>query len=316
MLEARNLTATDASDELATVGLRFAPKDIRLDRRDDRWCAILPGNRMAWFAASKRGQSRLETERRVLRTLAARCTFAAPRIIKEAADGSFDVRTMVPGTHDPMGVFLRVRYDAEAAGRVGTALGEILAEQHTRVSAADVAAWLPRSPSWPEPRAWVRERLPRVVDDPSLHEAADRVIALFEESQEHVADHDCVLVHTDLGFHNVCVDQDTLEVSGVFDWESACWADRHLDFRYLLVDFKRFYLLDAALAAYQSAARVRISRARVILCNAACAVSYLAFREGIAPEKRWCGRTLEEDLGWTRAAVANALESLGGRISE
>ena len=315
MPEVRNLTAEDASAELATVGLRFAAKDIRLHLRDDRWCAILPGDRMAWFAASKRGRSRLETERRVLRTLAARCTFAAPRILKEAPDGSFDVRKMVPGTHDPMGVFLRVRYDAEAAARVGTALGEILAEQHTRVSAADVAAWLPRSPSWPEPRAWIRERLPRVVDDRNLHEAADQVIALFEEVQEQVADADCVLVHTDLGFHNVSMDQDTLEVRGVFDWESACWADRHLDFRYLLVDFKRFYLLDAALAAYESAARVRISRARVMLCNAACAVSYLAFRAGIAPEKRWCGRTLDEDLAWTRAATANALESLGRGIA-
>jgi hypothetical protein len=65
-------------------------------------------------------------------------------------------------------------------------------------------------------------------------------------------------------------------------------------------------VLDAALAAYEAATGVRPSSARVRLYNAACAVGYLAYRAGVPPEARWCGRTLAEDLAWTRWAVARA----------
>jgi aminoglycoside phosphotransferase (APT) family kinase protein len=44
-----------------------------------------------------------------------------------------------------------------------------------------------------------------------------------------------VLVHTDLGLHNVAVDPETKEVRGVFDYDGAAWADRHHDFRYLVL---------------------------------------------------------------------------------
>jgi hypothetical protein len=45
----------------------------------------------------------------------------------------------------------------------------------------------------------------------------------------------------------------------------------------------------------------------VLLYNAACAVTFLAFRAGIAPDTRWCGRTLAEDVRWSQHAIANAL---------
>jgi hypothetical protein len=50
-----------------------------------------------------------------------------------------------------------------------------------------------------------------------------------------------------------------------------------------------------------------IDRQRVQLYNAACAITYLAFRDGHAPEEAWCGRTLEQDLRWSRWAIGKVL---------
>lgn len=300
------LTPEQAAAELAVLGVHVAPDGVALLRRDEKWLARLPGERMAWFAATEAGRAGMERERRVLRVLEARCRFAAPRVLAEAADGDVDVRAMVPGAHDTFAAFHRVRDEPEAAAQVGAALGAVLAELHTRVRAEDVAAWLPRVPAWPEPRAWIAERLPAVVDDPALHVRADAIIARYEETLAETADDERVLVHTDLGFHNASIDPVSLRLHGVFDWETACWADRHLDFRYLLFDTDHFGLLDAARAVYEPATGRRIRRERVFLLNAASAIGFLSYRAGVPPEQVWCGRTLAEDLAWTRHAIARA----------
>lgn len=46
-----------------------------------------------------------------------------------------------------------------------------------------------------------------------------------------------------------------------------------------------------------------IRRERVLLYNAACAITFLAFRLGTHPEQRWCGRTLEQDPRWSRTRL-------------
>jgi hypothetical protein len=98
-------------------------------------------------------------------------------------------------------------------------------------------------------------------------------------------------------------DPDTDAVNGVFDYDGAAWADRHHDFRYLLFDSDREDMLDAALAVYEPAIGRSLDCARIRLYNAACAVSYLAFRVGTPPEQKSCGRTLAEDLQWVHAAI-------------
>lgn len=115
---------------------------------------------------------------------------------------------------------------------------------------------------------------------------------------------DRVLVHGDLGVHNIVADACSLRVTGVFDWEAACWADRHIDFRYFVTTGSSQPLLDAAIAAYEPVTGRRISPARVREYNAAIAVTYLAFRAGVPAAERWCGRTLAQDLAWTREALA------------
>ena len=302
-----SLTAEQASDALAALGVRVAPGEVRLEARDGRWMARLPGERLAWFAATEAARAGLAAQRRLLRMLETRCRFAVPRVLAEAPDGALDVRTMVPGRTDAHWLFDLVCADADAAARVGGAIGTVLADLHTAFAVGDVAGWLLGSSGWPERREAVREHLPRVVDDPALHARADEVMARYEALR--VPEEDGALVHGDLGFHNLTVDERTLEVRGVFDWEEAYWADRHLDFRYLVADLERWHLLDAALAAYEPAAGRALSRERIVLYNAAWAVSFLAYRVGVPPEERWAGRTLVEDLAWTRRAVDLVLSS-------
>jgi hypothetical protein len=301
------LTAEDVCAALPAAGIVLDPAQVRLEQRDERWLVRLPAERLAWFAASERGRARLATERRVLRLLAARCSFAVPRLLYEAPSGDFDVRSKVLGNADPRQVYRAVEHRPDVARRLGAAIGSLLAEQHTRIAAADVAGWLPRQPEWPEPRAWIAERLATVVpDDAALRARAEAVIRAYESVA--VTADDCALVHADVGFHNLAIDEQSYAVGGVFDYEGAAWADRHHDFRYLVLDYVSYDLLDAALAAYEPALGRTLDRERVLLYNAACAVTFLAFRAGHAATERWCGRTLAEDIDWSTRAIARVLD--------
>jgi aminoglycoside phosphotransferase (APT) family kinase protein len=298
-----SLSPAAAGAALCELGHAVPAESLVPRWRGDRWMVRLPGARMAWFAARGLGLEAMRRERRVLRLVTERCGFAVPRVLDESADGAVDVRLRVSGRDDADAVLLRLRDDPAAAARLGASLGAALAELHASVSAAEVAGWLPPAPDWPEPRAWVRERLPHVTDDPALIAAGEAVMARYEAALRDTPPPQRVLVHGDLGFHNTVVDPGTMEVRGIFDWESACWADPHLDFRYLTHPAPSDPLLDAAIAAYEPRAGRRLCRGRIHLYNAASAVSYLAYRAGVPPEVRWCGRTLDEDLAWTRAAM-------------
>ena len=301
------LTRETACDVLAKVGLQFLPDQVLVESREERWVVRLPENRLAWFAASLEGRRRLTVERRVLLLLEERCTFLVPRILVQDPQGDFDVRTMVPGISDPWHVFDQVRADAELAKRVGAAVGEILAEQHASIDASDVAGWLPRELKWPKPGKWIRERLASVTPDPQLIAGAGAVIARYEGLL--VPEDDRALVHTDVGFHNLGFEPASFEVCGIFDYEAAAWADRHHDFRYLIFDLDNFELLDAAVSVYEAALNRRIARNRIFLYNAACAITFLAYRAGTEPQDRSCGRTLTEDVRWSVQAIARALDS-------
>jgi hypothetical protein len=304
------MDAMDAETACALLGsARFPadPRAVRVEAREDRWAAWLPGDRMAWFPMNPDGALRLATERRVLDLLAARCSFRAPRVVHADAAAGWQLRELVPGVWDPWPLHRRTREDRALARRLGRALGAILAEQHTRVGPGDVAGWLPDRPSWPEPSERLRATLPRVVSDPGLLRAIGRVLRRYEDAVAGTAPGDRVLVHGDLGLHNIALAPGTDEVAGVFDYEGAAWADRHQDFRYLVFAHDSDAMLDGALEAYEPATGRHPDRDRVHLCNAACAIGFLAYRCGTPPEARSCGRTLAEDLDW----VGRALRSVG-----
>jgi aminoglycoside phosphotransferase (APT) family kinase protein len=299
------LDAEAAGAALARAGVAVPASSLAIERRDDRWLARLPDGRLAWFPASESGRRGLETESRVLRLLAERCAFRVPRVLLSTAE--FELRDQVPGAADPWGLFERVKADPAFARRIGRSLGLMLADQHTAFAAVDVAGWLLRRTAWPFPAGKVRAALPGVVEDHSLLASIDRVLDRYEELS--VGEDDRVLVHGDLGLHNIAVDPETGEVAGLFDYGDAAWTDRHHDFRYLLFGPGEDAMLDAAIATYEPIAGRTIDRARVALLNAVSAISFLADRAGHPPGARPAGRTLAEDLAWVRDASDRALAS-------
>jgi len=296
-----HLTPQTAREALASAGLVCAPGDLQVNRREERWAVLLPGQRIAWFPASGLGASRLAVERRVLSLLAVRCSFAVPRLLW-ISPCNFDIRHLVPGRCEPWPLFHRCQKDVSLARRIGWSLGTILAEQHASIGETEAAGWLPRRVAWPQTSRWIHERLRHVVDDDGLVRAMEEAIGRYEAVL--VDPGDRVLVHGDVGLHNLALDPRSDTVNGIFDYDSAAWADRHHDFRYLLFDVGRDDMLDAAVEAYEPAVGRTLDRNRLRLYNAACAVSYLAFRLGTPSEDKSCGRTLAEDICWVRTALA------------
>jgi hypothetical protein len=115
---------------------------------------------------------------------------------------------------------------------------------------------------WPEDGDWIRERLPRVVEDAALGAEIGEALQAYEALRIEEADR--VLVHGDVGLHNLAVDPATLTVRGIFDYDGSAWADGHHDFRYLLFDVDRPEMLEGALSVYEPAVR----RERVELTGA------------------------------------------------
>ena len=165
-------------------------------------------------------------------------------------------------------------------------------------------------PPWPGPAERLWDGLARTVTDAGLLRTTTRVVQHYEEQASDAA---CghVLVHGDLGLHNIAVLPGMDAVAGIFDYDGASWADRHQDFRYLVFPDGATgdEMLAAALDVYEPMLGVRLDRERIRLCNAACAIGFLAHRAGSPPEARPCGRTLAEDLAWVGNAVRGLAET-------
>lgn len=295
------ITAEAASRLLEEAGIHSAASELKIEPREGRVLVCLPANRIAWFPVSLQGRSRLNMERHILRALAQRCSFSVPEILYESQSG-FDVRVPVQGLVDPFGVFERLKSDSSLAKSIGREIGAILLEQHTRIRRHDVKIELPKKPSWPLEASWILERLPSVTDDAILMRRATRVLEIYEDVR--VNENDVALVHGDFGFHNFALDPHTFTINGVFDYDGAAWADRHHDFRYLVFHIPTESVFRGALEVYEGDGGQHVDQSRVYIYNAICAVSFLAYRDGVPPEKNWCGRTLAEDLEWTNSALA------------
>src|SRR5271155_4975401 len=115
-----------------------------------------------------------------------------------------------------LGPLRRCKQDSGLVQRVGRSLGAILAEQHAAIGEAEVTGWLPRRVAWPEENDWIRERLPSVVVDDDLVVVMERTIERYEAVAVDIADR--VLVHGDVGLHNLVLDPGTDTVNGIFDY--------------------------------------------------------------------------------------------------
>jgi aminoglycoside phosphotransferase (APT) family kinase protein len=287
---------------LAGIGVTADPALLTLIERDNRFAALLPDSRIAWFPTDPAGRQRLSREARALGLIQRYCGFLAPRIIHESARG-WQLRHAVPGTSDPFAIYHRVRNDQRFASTLGGNFGRLLADQHQSIPPAELGDWLLARPGWPAPISQVAEDLPRVTDDRHLIDSALALLSRSEQAEAQITDR--VLAHTDFGFHNMVVTADGA-VAGVFDYDEAARTDRHYDFRYLLLDDKDDTLLIAAIEAYEAAGGSPIDMSRVRLLNAASAVGFLAWRGDARPDEKPAGRTLAEDLRWTRMALERA----------
>src|SRR5258708_14727915 len=211
------LTRETATALLCAAGVACSAEDVQVIASAERWAVPIGDERIAWFPASELGSTRLAVERRVLSLIAERCSFQAPRLLFVSA-GGFDVRQMVPGRCDPWGVFHRCQVDSRLARKIGRAIGAILVEQHTRIGEEDVAGWMPQSTRWPLSSDWIRERLPLVLDDGFIH-AMEEVIERYDAVP--IRADDRVLIHGDVGLHNLALDAESDTVNGIFDYDSA-----------------------------------------------------------------------------------------------
>lgn len=274
--------------------VNVTPEQIFFERRDGRWLVEWGRKQLAWCAANEDGTARLDVERKVLALLKNQVSFTVPEILYVAADATFDIRTRLEGIVAPDRVHEHLRNNPDVARRLGNWIGKALAELHTVIKSGTIPTWLPRKTCWPEPASWILERLPAVIGhDPLVTEIA-ALLDCYENLQ--ISDDDLVLAHTDLGLHNLVLAADSFEPCGLIDFEAAAYVDRHCDFRYLILDFADTTLLTSAWQTYEAVTGIPPILSRILLYNAASACCYLAYRAGIPPETRWCGRTLAEDL--------------------
>lgn len=279
--------------------MRDHPGALEFLAFENRIAVRLQSDRIAWFPTTEEAEVRLAKERRVLRLLEKYCQLAVPRVIYEDETG-WDLRSFVQGTVRPTDLADRIQRDSGFAYLFGEDLGRMLAEQHTCVPPEDLEGWLPRTKDWP--RAEDLPRIPEIVQDARLLER----IKLALERRRAIRDESPVLVHTDLGVHNIVIDPESFRVTGIIDYEGAILGDRHQDFAFMVFQQHREPVLEGALSTYEPATGMKIDRDRVLLLNAVAAIGFLGFRYGHPAEEAWCGRTLQQDLAWTRAALGFA----------
>jgi aminoglycoside phosphotransferase (APT) family kinase protein len=274
----------------------------RPEFRSWRWLSKLPQGRIAFFVDHPEGVERMGRERALLDLIGQRVSFAVPLVEHVSPDGRLQIRRMVAGVTSFGG---RGRERALASSRAGPLfageLGRALAELHVSVSPAEAEA-LGVPMRDPAPRAVkdLRERLSGRLPE----QAVNAVLTAWEiDYQPEAAG---VLTHGDLWAGNLAIDPDTGGLVGMFDFEDAAIADRHIDF-FALHSFGDEFA-EQVLDAYAKASGVRPSVRRAALHHLVAAFEALAgaLAEG-DPDKTACR------LDWAREALAGGPGRLIGR---
>jgi aminoglycoside phosphotransferase (APT) family kinase protein len=278
-----------------------APEELQLTRRDWRWQATLPGERMLHIPVDALGARRLAGERRLLRALAPRVSFAVPDPLGPL-DGPLDLRRRVAGDTG-MRLHWSTLEDPARAERYAEDLARVLAELHGAFAPAELRAVAPPPDvvEYPRPVPGLRAVVASLPADihARLHAALDRYATLDPDGPEPV------LVHGDLGTHNLAFDPETRRVVGLFDFEGATAHDRHHDFKYLPSFGPR--VMRRVLDGYRARSGATIDVGRVRLVHLATALSFWAWREADPDgHDARSGRDRDQALAW----VGHALFSL------
>jgi aminoglycoside phosphotransferase len=289
------------------TSLRLAPRDVVLAYHHWRWVAHLPAQRIAFVADTENARQRLARERQLLQLLAGRAHFGVPRVEGVDPHGNWDIRLKVPGeagltltyaTHHR-----RILDEPAIAQRTGQRIGQILGELHSVITPEEARQLAPSAPPLATSER-TRVNLAIGLDDTALQAQVQGVFERFDALE--IADDEVVLVHGDLGSHNVAFEPETSAVLGVYDFDAIACVDRHWDFKYLHSYTSPFR--QAVLEAYRSHTGIIPDPRRITLYHAITALAYLAWRVD-APEAhdRLSGRDEAGAYRWVRQAVAWAL---------
>jgi aminoglycoside phosphotransferase (APT) family kinase protein len=293
----RRLAALTADADVSVVQ--------RLER-ENRQMFLLSNGLMAIIADNMAGQQDMRRERRILGLLGSKdLSFQIPEILSVSTDQMAELRRPVQGDVDHQRILDAVTADHTVAKSIAGQAATILVELHQAISIDEALQLVPSSYRWPPSIDWVTQRLPGVTDDQPLIASCLEIINLLHDRPPQ---EQSVFCHGDFGFHNLAFSPGHFEIQGVFDFGEASFNPPEWDLRYLTFDPNDTddLILDSALEIYQAAANRKIDKHLILVYNAVSAITFLAYRTGIPAHQLWCGRTLNDDLAWTRLAIDKA----------
>lgn len=267
---------------------------VRAEVRDTRVVVEFPAH-IAWVALGASASAWLRVEDAVLRALRGRLPVAIPVPILASEDVC--LRTRVSG-RSGLEFHQSVMKDPALGAAYAVEIGTLCAAIHRALPASEVdalvAAGLPTTPVLDLDDVL---RAARTLVDPR----AGRALALVDAHQARsVTPTDCTFLHGDLGSHNLVVD-DAGRIGGLFDFEEACFGDRHHDFRWLPSFGEDF--MARAFAAYQEQTGAIVDVDRVRHLHALVALAQLGWGLRAPDEHHRTGRTVAQTRRWAESAI-------------
>lgn len=233
----------------------------------DKSVCFVGEDHMVRVARHEVGRTRMVTERRVLARLGGRLgPVRVPEVVAVTEDEYADVCRRTPGVALDWRQWAGVTPQRKAA--LGEPVGAALAALHDAFDGEAVAAL-----GLPAPRPYITGGLVALrgrTGDPARELLLDRVLEVWD--RERGSGSPDVVLHTDLGLHNLSLDPESLELRGIFDFGDAAVGDLHLDLRY---DPTFEVGGDALVRAYTRDRGVAVSARRQALLHAMAALGNL-----------------------------------------
>jgi aminoglycoside phosphotransferase len=256
-----------------SAGLAIPPDLITLERRKWRWIAYLPGELIAWIPVDLAGAERLGREGQLLRFLEGRVSFGLPSVRYVDPDLRLQVRRKIPGFQvggEGAGAreFGALPQGLRLAGDLGRALGEL----HLAVPPAQAQELGYGSRRFLPDADELHGRLASKISDQPIAMMFDRLLDIYKRFEP--PSRNLVLIHGDVWGGNFAVNPVSGALNGLFDFDDACVADRHLDFMYAHSFGEKFR--KASFAAYASTTGIELSGQRTAMYYALSAFAALS----------------------------------------
>ena len=266
----------------------------------DRYVCELPDCHFAVIAENSQGINAMRKERRVLNALSDG-PIKVPRVMCVSEDDTVEIRHGGPRRSSVAELSTRLQSDHKLLRNIIGQLASMLVSLHSTLGPDEATELTKDMEMWPASPDWIREGLAHVIRDSGLLAELNEVVDLYEQ----VNFRKTVLCQGDPIFQNLSFDSE-FNVKGISGFYTACARDPEWDLRYLVTGptSRDYSNMDYGIEKYAEQGNYQPDRQRVLLYNAVSAIAFLAFRKGIDDDYPWCGRTLTEDLSWTRSALS------------